>query len=821
MRQQAELVARRLQWHSASELQYPQAACLAPREGTSFPPILNYGGSMAAVSGQKQQANILLLGATAAERNSYCEMLQCTEWRIQAVNPGLAVDPLHDCGPVDCLVVVCDLHSNAHYAVLERVYDMPLMQQPAVVIVTATAENERRLCDCLQGVHHTFIHRQSLTAEGLRFRVRQVLHATALLRGESSATFDGKVASSLLLDALPSSRQLQDFGISIFENCVDCVKLLDLDGRLQAMNKNGLALLELDEFAPLRGVLWETLWPGKAVPEVRAAVDLARRGGVGRFEAECPTGKGNVRWWDVIVTPMFGEKETPVALISISRDISQQRASKLALQESEDRFHDLADNIAQLAWMADHDGNVFWYNKRWFDFTGTTLDQMHGWGWQAVHHPTHLEHVMAGYRHSLDTGEPWEDTFPLRASDGTYRWFLSRALPVRDANGELIRWFGTNTDITELREAQDALRNADRRKDEFLGMLAHELKNPLAPLRNATEILRRNTSLDTRAREVRVIIERQVSHLAHIVDDLLDAARVIDGNITLQREHHRVADLFAAAIAMVQPNLAEKEQHLVLDLPEQPLWLEGDGARLIQAFSNLLNNAVKYSSTGGSITLSAKTEDQQILVCVKDNGMGMDKELRAHVFDLFTQGDRSLDRTGGGLGIGLSLVRGIVLLHGGTVSAHSDGPGAGSEFNVRLQLLPAGDYTKERAPVGDRTMQTRRILIVDDSEDAAETMAILLGMDGHETRMAYDGPTALSLVHDFKPDVLILDIGLPDMDGYQLATALRTLPVTANALLIALTGYGQIEHVQRSASAGFNHHLVKPVDPDRLRELLA
>jgi two-component system CheB/CheR fusion protein len=374
----------------------------------------------------------------------------------------------------------------------------------------------------------------------------------------------------------------------------------------------------------------------------------------------------------------------------------------------------------------------------------------------------------------------------------------------------------------ELQRRAEALAEADRRKDEFLAMLGHELRNPLAPIRNAVQVLRRLGPPDPNLRRTTDLIDRQVQAMARLVDDLLDVSRITGGKIKLQREQVDLAAVVARGVETVRPLIDARGHALAVALPREPLRVEADATRLAQVVSNLLHNAAKYTEEGGHIWLTVERRLGEAWVRVRDDGLGIPTELLPQVFDLFTQGDRSLARSEGGLGIGLTLVKKLVELHGGGVEAHSEGPGRGSEFVVRLPVLPRQAPVEVGAePDGHTPVPPRRVLVVDDNVDAAESLALLLRVERHEVRTAHDGPTALHVAEAFRPEVVLLDIGLPRMDGYEVARRLRGQAGFQKALLVALTGYGQDEDRRRAEEAGFDAYLVKPADPAALHELLA
>ena len=369
-----------------------------------------------------------------------------------------------------------------------------------------------------------------------------------------------------------------------------------------------------------------------------------------------------------------------------------------------------------------------------------------------------------------------------------------------------------------------AVREADRRKDEFLALLGHELRNPLAPIRNALHILKMPEARGAIADRAREMMERQVEHLVRLVDDLLDVSRIMRGKVELRREPVELASVVARAVETSQPVIDAESHRLTVSVPPEPLWLDGDQVRLAQVVSNLLNNAAKYTERGGSISLSTAREDDEAVLRVRDTGIGIAPALLPRLFDMFFQAERRTKESHGGLGIGLSLVRGIVELHGGSVEAHSAGAGTGSEFVVRLPLLvrdkqEGGQQATETRPAP--VLPPRRVLVVDDNVDAADSLAMLLRLQGQKVEVAYEGAAALSRAATDPPVIAFIDLGMPKMDGYEVARAFRVRPALEDTVLVALTGWGQPEDRQRTLEAGFDHHLVKPVEAEALHQLLA
>ena len=410
----------------------------------------------------------------------------------------------------------------------------------------------------------------------------------------------------------------------------------------------------------------------------------------------------------------------------------------------------------------------------------------------------------------------------LIAKDGSERPIDDSAAPISDGRGGISGVVLVFRDVGERRRAERALRDADRKKDEFLAMLSHELRNPLASIQNALHVMGVARADAHAVERARSISERQFRHLVRLVDDLLDVSRIMSGQIRLRKEPLELTEALSSAVEMAKPAMDAAGQQLSVSQLSEPVWIEADRTRIEQVIANLLNNASKYSKRGQRVWLSAAREDGQAVVRVRDEGSGIAAELLPQVFDLFVQGEPTLERAGGGLGIGMTLVKRLAELHGGSVSARSEGRGRGSEFEVRLPALSAAPGQSQKPePRAVKSWKPQRVLVVDDNADAAESIGVLLQLWGHEVRLAHGGEEALQAASQFQPQVLLLDIGLPVLDGYEVARRLRRQPGGGDAVLVALTGYGQESDRHKAREAGFDHHLTKPVEPEALQDLLA
>jgi PAS domain S-box-containing protein len=497
----------------------------------------------------------------------------------------------------------------------------------------------------------------------------------------------------------------------------------------------------------------------------------------------------------------------------------QTREHLLRIQSSERELRDFFDNAAVGLHLVDEDGIIIRANGTELEMLGYSRDEFLG------HHIAefHVDKERIGDAlRRLAAGESLHDfEARVRCKDGSIREVLIDSSVLWE-NGRFVHTRCFMRDVTDRKRAEDALRDADRRKDEFLAILAHELRNPLAPIRNSLHILRLTTHSDPTAERVSELMERQVNHMVRLVDDLLEVSRITRGKIELRTEPVELAGVVRAAVETSRALIEAAGHALQLDLPAEPLTVHGDPVRLTQVFSNLLNNAAKYTDEGGMIRLTMRRHGSSVGISVRDNGNGIPAEMLPRVFDLFTQGDRSQGRAQGGLGIGLTLVKMLVEMHGGAVEAFSAGADLGSEFVVHLPLVERdAEVMGVNEPVAPTNMlPPRRILVVDDNQDSASSLGMLLKLLGADVHVVYNGPDALEAVVSYKPDVVLLDIGMPGMDGHEVARRIRRMPRGRELTLIALTGWGQDKDRKNSEIAGFDYHLIKPADVSALETLL-
>ena len=529
------------------------------------------------------------------------------------------------------------------------------------------------------------------------------------------------------------------------------------------------------------------------------------------------------RWYDVYAFRTGDPQERKVAILFT--DITQRKRSEEAVQASEARLRTILDNAPAVVYLVDAEQRFTFINRRWEALFNLTNDQVAGRSLYDFFPRNVADQFAANNRRVMEVRRPLEFEELTPHADGNHTYFSAK-VPLLDSQGAAYAVCGISIDITERKRALEALHRADRKKDEFLATLAHELRNPLAPIRNAVKFLHTKGPPDAELQWARGVIDRQVDLMARLLEDLLDVSRISRNNLELRKEQVELADVLDAAVETSRPAIDAGRHELAISLPPEPIPLVADSVRLAQIFSNLLTNAAKYTEEGGRIRLSAVRQGDELVVSVKDNGIGIAAETLPRIFEIFSQAAPALERSQGGLGIGLSLVKGLVELHGGRIEAKSDGLGKGSEFVVRLPLAsPASQPPPQPARPNEdepqRPAARRSILVVDDNRDSAESLARLLKVMGHRVGTAHDGEQAVELAEAMRPDVVLLDIGMPKLNGYDACRRIRQQPWGQGMFLIALTGWGQQEDRRRTEAAGFNHHLVKPVDTAMLMKVLA
>ncbi len=514
-------------------------------------------------------------------------------------------------------------------------------------------------------------------------------------------------------------------------------------------------------------------------------------------------------------------------VMEVNRDVTTRKAFERALQQSEERLR-LATEAANIGvWTWDLDADAMHWNAQCRLITGVERTPRNREEWQRLLHPDDREQVHRAETRAIEQRSVYRVEFRLVRPDGVVRWLASVGRADYGDDNAPVRLLGLMMDITEQRNIEQALRDADRRKNEFLAMLGHELRNPLAPIRNAAMILRKQAAADSSIRTATDIIDRQIRHMVRLVDDLLDVSRITLGRIAIRKERVNLSAVLATAVEAARPIVEKSRHELTIALSGEPIELDADATRLSQVVLNLLNNAVKYTPPGGRITLTTAKVGADAVISVRDNGIGIAPEMLSFVFGMFTQVESANDRAQGGLGIGLALARALVDLHGGRIEARSEGVGKGSEFTITLPLpvsvqapAPAPQQSKDDLTI-PADPSRRRVLIVDDNVDGAESLAMHLRLAGLEARAVYEGRPVAQLVKTFQPEVLVCDIGLPDMTGYSVAELLRERYSREQLTLIALTGWGQEEDKRRAREAGFDHHFTKPVDPELISQLIS
>ena len=637
------------------------------------------------------------------------------------------------------------------------------------------------------------------------------------------------------VDRLP--RQIADLRQLTLDNPAQTVRALRLDqlaSEQLAILRRGLDLFTLEpDRARALATARQTVLSGQGkqvMDAIRGEVDqmqrvewdlLGERGAISRASAR-------IALATTVVALAIGLGLVALAVWLFARNLAIRQRAAEVLHAERERFRTTLISIGDAVVVTDAHGRVTLLNPvaqaltRWdADAIGRPIDEVFRIVNEATRSP--VENPVAKVlREGAIVG--LANHTVLIGRDGTELPIDDSGAPIRDGRGRVAGVVLVFRDITARRAAEQELHENDRRKDEFLAMLAHELRNPLAPIRNAAHTLALLGTPDDRIHWVSGVIERQVGLMTRLVDDLLDVSRITSGKITLQREPVSIASVIAQSVEAARPPAESRKETLEVDVDPDVGWVDGDQARLVQVVGNLLDNAIKYTEEGGHIRLTARVDGREVVIAVRDSGVGIATDLLPHVFDLFTQADRSLARRQGGLGIGLTLVRRLVDMHGGRVEAASEGPGHGSEFTIRLPRLavaaaePGAEPALEarEGPPGP----ARRVLVVDDQPDSTDSLALFLRLRGHQVHTASDGPGALEEFARCQPEVVFLDLGLPGMSGYDVARRLRAMPEARDVRLVAVTGYGTEADREQTRAAGFDVHLAKPVDPHAVEALL-
>jgi PAS domain S-box-containing protein len=620
------------------------------------------------------------------------------------------------------------------------------------------------------------------------------------------------------------ANQLQTARIlsAIVDSSDDAIIRKRLDGTIETWNAGAERLFGY-QAADAIGRHISLVIPTDRIQEEEQIITTLKAGRrINHFETERVRADGTRIWVSLTISPIADETGTVVAASKIVRDVTP----RVHAEAEREKFVKVLENSQDFIGMCDLQGVPFFVNRAGLEMVGLdSLEQAKQTPVAEFFFPEDQARVIGEYLPQVLRDGQGEIEIRFRHfKTGAARWMAYKVLTLTDHSGVPTGFATVSQDVTERKARADDLIEADRRKNEFLAMLAHELRNPLAPLSNAVQAIRRRQPGDEHTLTVATdILDRQIRQMSRLVNDLLDASRVSRGKIELRCTRVALRPIIEEAIETVRPLLARFEHTLTTTLPPEALYVDGDAGRLSQVIGNLLANAAKFTDKAGRIWLSAEREGDEAVIRVRDDGIGIAPEHLQTLFDMFVQVDTAIERSRDGLGIGLTLVKTLVELHGGTVQVHSAGPGCGSEFTVRLAAVSAGADSPEverRAPaLGDSS--ARRVLIVDDSVDAAESLAMLLAFEGHEIHTAHDGADAVRTAERLRPDIVLMDIGLPILNGYEACRRIRSQPWGAAITMVAITGWGQEDDHEQFAAVGFDLHLVKPVDHDELLRVVA
>jgi PAS domain S-box-containing protein len=666
----------------------------------------------------------------------------------------------------------------------------------------------------------------SLTISPVRDEAGRVVGASKIARDITGQRRAEERERQLLVEAATANAKFRAF----FDQGPLFAGVMALDGTLLEANRLSLEACGYTKEQVLGKKFWDCPWwnPSPELAEtIRAATARAAAGETFRLEMPYFVADGGQRVVDFVLLPIRDESGRVIFLAPTGSDITDRKRAEADRQ----KFVTLVETSTDFVGMCDLEGVPFFVNRAGLEMVGLErIEEARRTPVREFFFPEDQDKIVDEFFPSVLAKGHGETEVRFRHfRTGQARWMAYKVLTLTDPCGRPVALATVSQDVTERRQLEYDLRKlaadlseADRRKDEFLATLAHELRNLLAPVRNAVQVIR--LAPDRSAGEqARALMERQLQQMVRLVDDLLDVSRIGTGKLELRRERVPLAEVVNSAVETSRPLIEHLGHELTVTLPDEPVAVDADPTRLTQVFSNLLNNSAKYTDRGGRIWLTAGRQGDDVVVSVRDTGIGIAADQLPRVFGMYSQVHSSLGRSQGGLGIGLTLVRRLVEMHGGRIEAHSEGTGKGSEFVVRLPAAAMASGPEPPGGAGEPAApkSALRILIVDDNRDAADSLVMLLRLMGNDTRTAYDGQGGLDVAREFRPEVMLLDIGLPRLNGYEVCRRVREQPWGKEIVLIALTGRGQEEDRRRSEEAGFDHHIVKPVDPQALMKLLA
>jgi PAS domain S-box-containing protein len=648
-------------------------------------------------------------------------------------------------------------------------------------------------------------------------RTHEQEHTNAELRREAQVRQTAEQALARTKIQLESTMAAAEIGTWLW----------DLSTNTIEADRNLAALYGVDDVAVLSGDPArhrQRIHPDDLDKVVASETDALRSGKLTSTEFRIIRPDGSIRWLASRGRLHLDRNGVPSMLSALKIDITAQKLAERALQDSERLYRAIGESMDYGVWVCDAAGRNVYSSDSFLKLAGITQQECAGFNWTEILHPDDREATAAAWNACVRRGDLWYREHRVRGADGQYHAVLAQGVPIRDERGVVTGWAGFNLDIHRLKDTEMQLREAGRRKDEFLATLAHELRNPLAPIRHAVKLLQASGVEESKLQWARAVIARQVERMALLLDDLLDVARITRGRLQLSKSTVHLDQLVAMAVETARPLIESKHQTLLVGLPHAPVELRVDPLRASQALGNVLTNAAKYTDQGGRIELNAHVDDQSLTIAVKDSGIGLSAESFPGLFEMFSQVDSVSERTDGGLGIGLALVKGLMELHGGSVNAASEGLGRGSVFTLQfpgsIVAAPVAAATAPRLKPRNASQATTAVVVVDDNRDAADSLAMLLSLSDYEVDVAYSGQQGLELCARVQPRIVILDIGMPFPNGYEVAQRIREQDWGREALLVAVTGWGQESDRIKTRAAGFDHHLTKPIDIEELQQLL-